>query len=177
MGSDESKSNGYTIVIKLDEGGGDANVGKAVATAPSGDSAQSEEKKVGRKKRSSLQNGAAYLRTAPVAYALRAANTIAVSNINRISLKTGHTTLQEKTSFKYSAISSGVGILSSAVFGGITSGNPVGAVVGAVGAIASIGVNYIMQAQTMELEKRLDGINVQQANIRAGSAGNRFGNP
>ncbi len=152
----------YVITIKNETGGGSSGRGTgAVAQTKSGEDAGGLSKGVKR--------GAAM----GVAVATKLADTAVTTYINRVDIRTGNTTLAQRLSFKYSEAKRGIA-MGAALIGGIATGNPV-AVIGAATAVISRGIDIAIASENIQLQRDLENISIQQANIRAGSGGGRAG--
>lgn len=108
-----------------------------------------------------------------VAFVAKIADTLTTTYINRVDIRTGNTTLAQRLSFKYSEAKRGIAI-GAALIGGIATGNPV-AVIGAATAVISRGIDIAIASENIQLQRDLENISIQQANIRAGSGGGRAG--
>lgn len=120
-----------------------------------------------------LNKGNAPLKVAST-YALKYADLAITTHINRVELRTGSSTLQEKISYEYGMAKRLVGIGSTLVLGAFT-GNPI-AIVGGTMALVNMGVQHSIAQQNLNIAREVEGIGIQQANIRAGANGGRNGN-
>ena len=152
----------YVITIKNESGGGSSGRGSgAVAQTKSGEDAGGLSKGVKR--------GAAM----GVAVAAKLADTAVTTYINRVDIQTGNTTVSQKLAFQYSEAKRGLAI-GAALVGGIITGNPI-AIVGAATAVVSRGIEISIAQENILLQRNLENISIQQANIRAGAGGDRTG--
>ena len=162
----------YVITIKSEGGGSSKNAKKKIASTSSGENIDKSESSGGFadfvKKAKSLSHAA------PVGYALKYADLAMTTHINRIELRTGSSTLQEKISYEY-GMAKRIAASGIAIIGGIASGNPVVAVAGAM-SLVNIGVQQTIAQQNLNIAREVEGIGIQQANIRAGANGGRNGN-
>ena len=110
---------------------------------------------------------------APVAYALKYADLAIATEINRVELRTGHSTLQEKLNYEYSMAKRIAGA-GATILGGILTGNPLVAVAGAM-SLVNTGVQIAIAEENIRIAREVEGIGIEQANIRAGSGGGRYG--
>lgn len=154
----------YVITIKGEGGQGSGNKSKTGASkkngvAPSADGSSSGEfKKLG---------GLA------VAGAVAIANKVVTTAINRVGITTGQTTFQERLNYTYNAAMR-VTAIGGAILGGIATGNYLAAIAGAASAV-SWGVEVAVADMNIQTERRVESISIRQANIRAGSSGDRNG--
>lgn len=111
-------------------------------------------------------------------YAKSAVTTAISFQNNTVALRTGNEKQQENIQQAYSVGMKLWGIAESA-FAGLMLGGPAGAAVGAgiaaVGTVVSTGVQMALQGAQIGLERQLESIGIQQANIRAGAGGDRIG--
>lgn len=102
------------------------------------------------------------------------ANTVIPTVINRVDIRTGNTTLAQKLSYQYSVANRGVSIAASLVFG-VATKHPVIGFIGSAVSAASWGADIALSKEELSLQRRLEDISIQQANIRAGAGGGRAG--
>ena len=155
-------------VIRIEGGDGSGGGGgikkKAVADSPDGQSKQNAlAKKLGK--------------FASPAFAIQAVKQVGAQHIGRIELNTGHATLQQRTAYAYSHLSSAIDAVTS-IIGGAVVGGGYGAAAAAVGVGISMiaGVGSIVSKQ-IDISKQMtiEHYSIQQANIRAGAGGDRLG--
>lgn len=137
---------------------------KSVASTMSGESAEG-------KKADSPSALEAISSLAPFGYALKFATKQINAEINRVELRTGNAILQEKISYTYSTAGRIIAI-GAAVVGGLATGNYLAAGAGLMSAL-SWGVDMQNQRINIDLSRRIQGIGIGMANIRAGAGGNR----
>ena len=161
----------YVITIKTDsQSSQNSNAG--IAPTLSGEQIEGSQKTDDSfadfaKKLNSLKN------VAPVAYALKYADLAVTTEINRVELRTGHSTLQEKLNYEYSMTKSVV-TAGAAIVGGLLTQNYLVAIAGAM-SLVNIGVQQHIAEQNLNIARQVEGIGIEQANIRAGSGGGRYG--
>lgn len=116
------------------------------------------------------------LKTVLASAAYQKAKNVAVSFINaevsRVQLRTGSNELQLRANIINSTVQKTAGFIESVAIGAGTGGW-VGAVVGAVTSVASMGIDYMQKTQTLSLEKNLENETIRQNLIRAGAGGSR----
>ena len=114
------------------------------------------------------------LKSSAVGHGLSIVNRVVTNDINKISVKTGATTYQQKLSFRYSQIRGLASSLASIAFAGSIAGIH-GAVLSAAYSTASSLLSYAQQMQAINLDNSLESVGISQALIRAGANGNRDG--
>lgn len=157
-----------TYKIILQSRGGGSSTPKSTATTPKGEDVSPKKEEPGlydmyKKVRNS----------APVALALKYASTAITTNINRVDLRTGRSTYQQQLQWQYSTSLKSAAIVTSIVTG-IATQNYLLAVAGAASAV-DMGIDYAIAAENIRLERRVEGIGIGMANIRAGAGGDRYG--
>lgn len=157
----------YRIIIEGMGGGasgtGGATTPKSVATSPKGEELSPAAALFGKYK--AIRN------SAPVALALKYANTAITTGINLIDLRSGRSTYQQQIQWKYNTALKGIGIVGSIAAGAIT-GNPLLALAGVATAVDTL-LDYGIAQQRIDLERRVENIGIGMANIRAGAGGDR----
>lgn len=158
----------YRFVFESSGGGGSSDSRRSsVARTTSGEDV--EESAVGK----FIGGINAVKKMAPVGYALKFANQVISSEINRVELRTGNALLQEKISYAYGTTGRVLAI-GGAIIGGLATGNYLVAAGGLVSAI-SWGVDIAQEQTNINLSRRVENIGIGMANIRAGAGGNRNG--
>ena len=158
----------YIITIRHEGGsGGSGGTSPGVAPTVSGESATGEENVIG-----SIWNRATKItKLAPIAYSLKMLDSIATREGNRVELRTGHSTYQERISWSYGvakrALSTG-----ALLIGGIATNNPL-AISGAVISTIFQEVEVAQAAQDIRISRAVESVGIDMANIRAGSYGDR----
>lgn len=154
----------YRIIVDS-EGGSSSGSVKSVATSPKGENI------------SPVENFAKLYKTvrksAPVALALKYANTAITTNINRVELRTGRSTYQQQLQWQYSTALKTASIAGALALGGATA-NPTLMLASVVSAV-DMGVDYAINRRNIDIERRVENIGIVMANIRAGAVGNRHG--
>lgn len=102
-----------------------------------------------------------------------AANKAVTTYINRVGVRTGNVTYQERLSYTYSTAKKAVGI-AAMIGGGIATQNPMLVFAGVTSAV-SWGVDLAVAQEQINLQRAVEGIGISQANIRAGAGGDRSG--
>jgi hypothetical protein len=160
----------YVITIRS-EGGGEEEAPKKIASTASGESVEPE------KKPSTFEDFKKKAKKPAMvakAYALKYADLAITTEINRVELRTGSSLLQEQISYKYD-MTKRVFLAGALIVGGAVAGNPL-AIVAGITSIADIGIQQSIARENMNIAKTVESIGINQANIRAGSNGGRFGN-
>lgn len=154
----------YEIIIKNETGGsgsGDKSGSKAVAKTPKGDDASGfnlDAKTIGR-----------------LAYvgARRIVNRTFTTYVNKVGMRTGRTSLQERMAYDLSIANRALNI-GTAVIMGAVHGNPL-AVAAGVGMAVSWAVDIAVAQDQLNVQRAVEQIGISQANIRAGAGGDRAG--
>ncbi len=107
-------------------------------------------------------------------YAKNAVSRVIQSGIAKTNIRTGYEELQARQQFTYSIAMTGIGIIESAVVGGLTGGLP-GAVVGAAVSVTSELVNVGIRRSEINAAKSQESISIMLNQIRMGSGGRREG--
>lgn len=146
----------YVITIKTEGGEGDSGIAK-----------NQNGEDVGKNKKRKKEVSAKQLLVAGGGYALRLADTVITTEINRVSLRTGHSTYQQKISYHYNT---GKRILTSAamIAHGAITGNPLTALAGTA-SILNMGMQYAIARENLDIAKSVESVGLGMANIRAGS--------
>lgn len=157
----------YVITIKTEnaDSGSSSENNSGVAKTKDGQDATGIEKKPG---------SAAHKIGLAFAAVRKIANTVIPTAINRVDIRTGNTTLAQKLSYQYSVANRGVSIAASLVFG-VATKHPVIGFIGSAVSAASWGADIALSKEELSLQRRLEDISIQQANIRAGAGGGRAG--
>ncbi len=157
----------YVITIRNETGEGGRSKPGGVSKTSSGDDVSGFYKKTIK----------SFLGIAGVATAKKAVDFIATTNINRVSIRTGESVLQEKLNYAYSWASR-IGGIGLSLAGGFAAGGPAGLAVAAVGSAASLigtAIDLNVARENIALERTVESIGIAQANIRAGAGGDRNG--
>lgn len=164
----------YIITIKLDgaenleEESKTAPVTPATAAKSDGEEVSPGKKKSGKKKQAIAKGIAAYH------YAKAVADTFIANEINTIELRTGRAQLQARMQTSYD-IGKRIWSIGESIAIGAMIGGAVGAVVGAVGSVAMQAVSIGIEQHNLNLERAVEEAGLAQAQIRAGTSGNRGG--
>ena len=94
-------------------------------------------------------------------------NQLVSQQINTVSLRTGAQELQDRLSFGYQMIQSGVNMVESIAIGAMMGG-AAGAVVGAVMSVTTTAISYANKQQTIRYEQNLENISLQGVHERSG---------
>ena len=145
----------YVITIKTEGSDGESGVAK-----------NQNGEDVGKNKKKKREVKPQEVVMAGVGYALRFADTVITSEINRVSLRTGHSTYQQRISWQYNTgkrlLAAGI----SMAVGAFT--NPFVAVAGAA-SILNMGMQYAIAEENLNIAKSVESVGLGMANIRAGS--------
>ena len=101
------------------------------------------------------------------------ANRIATTFHNRVGVRTGNVTYQERINYAYSTAKKAV-MIGSVIVGGAMTGNVL-AVAAGIGSAVSWGVDIAVAQDQLNLQRSVENIGISQANIRAGAGGDRSG--
>jgi hypothetical protein len=94
--------------------------------------------------------------------------------ISTVNLRTGQAELQARQEYQMKVAQKGLSILSWAVTGlAVTGGNPVGAIGGALIGMAHTAIGMQQAAEVVQIERSVENVSIELANIRAGSLGDR----
>lgn len=157
----------YIITIRHDGGNsGKSGSNSGVAPTVSGEST-SNEGTIG----NVYEGVKAATKIAPIAYALKLADSVVTTNINRVSLRTGHTTYQERTSWAYSTAKKAL-TTGAMLVGGIVTANPA-IIAGAAISVANQGLELYRAQENLQIAESVEDVGIGLANIRAGSLGDR----
>ena len=159
----------YIITIKSE---GEAPKEKKVASTQTGDRVDKPDSQNGFD--SFMKTANTIRKSAPVGYALRYADLAITTKINRVELRTGSSTLQERIDFNYS-MGKKLAASGAAIIGGLATQNYLVAAAGVM-SLVSTGVNYAIAAENLAIASSVENIGIQMANIRAGANGGRNGN-
>ena len=108
-----------------------------------------------------------------MAAAASAANQVITTAISQVSVRTGNSTLQQRLSFGYSTTMRALSI-GGTILGGVVTGNPM-AVIAGIGSAVSWGVDIAIAQENLNLQRRVEGVSLEQTMIRAGAGGDRVG--
>jgi hypothetical protein len=166
----------YVITIRS-EGAETAESPKGVAPTATGESVDGGSKNDTQKTSASFESfykqAKKIAKCAPAAYATRYVDLAITTSINRVELRTGLSTLQGQQEYAYSLtkrmLASG-----AAIAGGIITGNPLVALGGAM-SMVNIGIQNVIAEENLNIQRQVEGIGIEQANIRAGASGGRSG--
>ncbi len=114
------------------------------------------------------------LQTAAYGYAKRAVNTVVSNRINTVSLRTGNSEHQQRLQLAQRVTNDVVSIAESLIVGAAVGGLA-GAVVGAALSTTFKLIEYGFELEQVELNRTVDNIGLAQAQIRAGTGGDRKG--
>ncbi len=155
----------YEIILKNETGGGGGSTkksgSKAVAKTPKGDDA------------SGFNLDAKKIAKLSYVAARQIGNRVATTYINKVGLRTGNTTLQERMSYDLSVAKRALNIGTAVIMGAVT-GNPL-AIAAGIGSAVSWGVDIAVAQDQLNLQRAVENIGISQANIRAGAGGDRIG--
>ena len=158
----------YIITIRHEGGsGGSGGTSPGVAPTVSGESATGDGNVIG-------DLYGAYQKAtkiAPIAFAMKLIDSTVTREINRVELRTGHSTYQERISWSY-GVAKRTLLTGALLIGGIATGNPV-AIGGAVLSAANRGIELIQAAEDLRISRAVEDVGIDMANIRAGSYGDR----
>ena len=108
-----------------------------------------------------------------VATAAAVAAKVVTTSINRVGVTTGHTTMQQRLNAAYSNGAS-VFATGAAIVGGLVTQNYLAVVAGVASAVNSV-IDMSIAEMNINTQRRVDAVSIRQANIRAGSSGDRNG--
>lgn len=100
-------------------------------------------------------------------------NQLVSQQINTVSLRTGAQELQDRLSFGYQMIQSGVNMVESIAIGAMMGG-AAGAVVGAVMSVTTTAISYAHKQSVLDMNRSLEDITISGRNIRAGGSISTF---
>ncbi|MBQ8289322.1 MAG: hypothetical protein IJY01_00420 [Clostridia bacterium] len=115
-----------------------------------------------------------FIQTAAYGYAKRALNTVVSNTINTVSLRTGYNEHQQRLQLAQRITSDAINIGESLVVGAMVGGLG-GALVSAAITSTFKLVEYGMEHQRLQISREVDSIGLAQAQIRAGTGGDRQG--
>ena len=111
---------------------------------------------------------------ATLSYAKNVTDRIVTSQLNMVSLRTGHEELQQRMQFAYGVAKKGVGIVEGAIMGGsVASG--AGALIGAVVGLADTMINVAIKSNEIGVRQDLENQTLALNRIRAGAGQDRSG--
>ena len=163
----------YVISIRDDTSGkgstpgvasNDSNTG--VAPTTSGESASPKSSGFNISKKAGVMMGVAAVK--------KVGNRVATTYISNIGVRTGNVTLQEKLAYD-KGVANRLINMGTAVILGFATGHPITGTMAAVGSALSWGVDIAVAQEQINLERAVEHIGIQQANIRAGAGGDRSG--
>ena len=162
----------YVISIRDDTSGKGSTPGVAstdsntgVAPTTSGESASPKSSGFNISKSAGVMMGVAAVK--------KVGNRVATTYISQIGVRTGNVTLQEKLAYDKGVAMRVIGIGTTLIVG-VATGNPL-AIAAGVGSAISWGVDIAVAQEQLNLERAVEHIGIQQANIRAGAGGDRSG--
>lgn len=161
----------YVITIRDDTSGTGSPPGVAstdntgVASASNGESASPKSSGFHISKKAGVMMGVAAVK--------KVGNRVATTYISQVGVRTGNVTLQEKLAYDKGVAMRWIGIGTAVILGAAT-GNPL-AIAAGVGSAISWGVDIAVAQEQLNLERAVENIGIQQANIRAGAGGDRSG--
>ncbi len=163
----------YEFIIKNETGGGGSQNSPTAATTNSGSTQDGRHGWLGVNKNTAIGVKSAL---AVVGVAAPFAFQVASNRISTTTLRTGQAEYQAKQELALRGAKLGVGIVSAALTGAmVTGGNPLGAVAGALVGVAHTTINMQQAANVVQMERNVESIGIELANIRAGSLGDRHG--
>ena len=120
-----------------------------------------------------LQQGKSVRKMAPVVYAKKFAEKTVTTLISRIDARTGNIALQQRLDFCYNTTKS---LLDAGglMLGGIATANPMAVVAGAI-SLTTMGINMAIEQENININRRVENVGMNMANIRAGAGGDRNG--
>lgn len=152
--------NNYTITIRNNTTGTKKN---AVATPTSDSNTYNQIEKA-----SGVIKGATIYATGK-----QLANTIITHNINTTTLRTGQVELQQRLNYAYNGAKSAFSVIESAFMGVAVTGNPLGAFLGVAVDLGWKAVEFSQKLDIYNLNKSVEQVNLENANLRAGFNGSR----
>lgn len=158
----------YQIIIKGEGNASESNANNTNAQKGSGVSTTLKGDDAGGFSLSKKQIKHMGMATASIAV-----NKALTTYINRVGVRTGNVTYQEKLSYTYSTAKRAIGI-AGMIGGGIATQNPMLVFAGVTSAV-SWGVDLAVSQEQINLQRAVEGIGISQANIRAGAGGDRSG--
>lgn len=111
---------------------------------------------------------------ASLSYAMNVVDRVVTSNVNMVSLRTGHEELQQRMQFAYSVANQGAGVLMGAIMGGSLAGG-VGAVIGAVAGASDKMINMAIKQNEINVRQNIENQTLALNRIRAGAGQDRTG--
>lgn len=151
----------YKITLVNDTGGGEES--KSTATNVFNDGAKDENK-----------NKSIFSKMAALKYAANVADRVITSNINMVSLRTGHEALQQRIHTNYGYAKKGIGIVTSMVQGAMVAGVPGALINGALSASSEL-VNLAIRQNEINVARQQENATLFLNQIRIGTSGGRMG--
>ena len=96
-------------------------------------------------------------------------NQLVSQQISTVSLRTGAQELQDRLSFGYQMVQSGVNMVESIAIGAMMGG-AAGAVVGAVTSVVTTAISYANKQQTINLQRDVENASLNNMAVRAGGS-------
>lgn len=162
-----ASNNEYKLTIELTSTGADAQGGTTTPTAENGGGdkpSAKDDQQTGGKQAIAVYH-----------YAKNLTQKYASHRINTITLRTGFEEQQARAQLVYNLGTRVFNVAESAIIGGITTGNPVGAVVGAAIGLATEGIDMAFTAQELQYAKEVEATQIYLNSIRMGAGANRGG--
>ena len=88
--------------------------------------------------------------------------------IQTVALRTGNHELQSRLQASYNIGSQIVSFAESAIVGGLVTGNPIGAVMGAVMSVLNTAITLTQKFEVYNLQRNLENTSIALMNVRAG---------
>ncbi|MBQ4509787.1 MAG: hypothetical protein II984_03595 [Clostridia bacterium] len=151
----------YRITLVNDTGGGEES--KSTATNVFNDGAKDENK-----------NKSIFSKMAAVKYAANVADRVITSNINMVSLRTGHEALQQRLHTHYGYAKKGISFVTSVVQGAMVAGAP-GALINGALNIGNELVNLAIRQNEISVARQQESITQYLNQIRIGANSGRIG--
>lgn len=151
----------YKITLVNDTGSKEGS--KSTATNVFNDGAKDDNKKK-----------SIFSKMAMVNYATSVADRVITSNINMVSLRTGHEALQQRINASYGYVKKGAGIITSMVQGAMVAGVP-GAVINGALNVGSELVNLAIRQNEINVARQQENATLFLNQIRIGANGGRMG--
>lgn len=159
----------YRIVIENADGGGSGS-GNGISSTTNGDSMNP----LGSTPVGDFANGVkAFINVAPVAFALKGISMGIDARINRVELQTGHSNYQQQLQFNASLGSQVLGMVGMVALG-IATGHPLAALTGVTTMMLTKAMQYGIAREDLNIQRRVENIGIDMANLRAGAGGDRF---
>ena len=159
----------YVITIKLDGNGGASSAKKSTANTVSGGKVREKESDFVK----TVKDLHGIVKMAPVGYALSFSKRVVNTYNNTVELRTGNARLQERNAYNFNTISTIASIGGAFTYSAVT-GNALGMGASMI-ALASKAYDIAESQYMINLNRSLEQVTIQQANIRAGAMSSRTG--